>query len=124
MKVLVTGSREWADEKAIEREFKKLPPGTTIVHGATPVGAEALADKWAMKMGFLIRRYPAIESDEEDAGKVTPRRNVRVLREEHRTGDPIALGLAFTQDLARSREARHLVDKARAAGIRVQVVTK
>jgi len=53
MKVLVTGSRDWEDAKAIERELAKLPPGTIIVHGHCPTGADAMADKIAMKLGFL-----------------------------------------------------------------------
>ena len=121
MKVLVTGSRDWNDAAAIEREFKKLPPGTVIVHGACPTGADALADKLAMKHGFPIRRYPA---DWEGKGKSAgPCRNSQMIRSEHsdKDGVPIALGLAFTKDLERSRGTRDCVTKARSAGIKVEV---
>jgi len=122
MKVLVTGSREWLNEKVIERELKKLPPGTTIVHGACPTGADALADKWAMKLGFAIKRYPA---DWESEGKAAgPKRNATMIRLEHRSGDPIDLGLAFTPDLARSRGTKDCVERARKAGIKIQVVSE
>ena len=122
MKVLVCGSREWANEKAIEREFRKLPQGTIIIHGACPTGADALADKWAMKMGFQIRRYPA---DWEAEGKAAgPKRNSRMVREEHRSGDPTHLGLAFTENLDRSRGTKDCVERARKAGIKVRVVTE
>ena len=121
MKVLVCGSRDWTNGAAIEREFKKLPTGTIIVHGACPTGADALAEKLAMKYGFPIRRYPA---DWENEGKSAgPKRNARMVREEHRNGEPIALGLAFTSDLQRSRGTRDCVERARKAGIKVEVVS-
>ena len=120
MKILVCGSRDWADEKAIERELRKLPPGTTIVHGACPTGADALADKWAMKLGLQIRRYPA---DWETEGKAAgPKRNAAMVRTEHRSGDPVTFALAFTTDISRSRGTKDCVERARKAGIRVQVV--
>ena len=121
------GSREWANEKAIEREFKKLPQGTTIIHGASGEGAEAIVDKMAMKFGFPIRRYPADpEGEREETGSpkaAGPKRNSRMIREEHRSGEPIAFALAFTVDLARSRGAKDCVERARKAGIRVEVVS-
>lgn len=121
MKVLVTGSRDWADEKAIEREFKKLPAGTIIVHGACPTGADAIADKLAMKFGFPIRRYPADwDAEGKSAG---PKRNAKMVRDEHRNGEPISLGLAFTLDLQRSRGTKDCVERARKAGIKVEVIS-
>lgn len=120
MKVLVCGSREWADKKAIEREFKQLPQGTTIVHGACPTGADALADATAMKFGFPIRRYPA---DWEQGKKAGPLRNAQMVRTEHRGGEPIDLVLAFTLDLERSRGTRDCVERARKAGIRVLILS-
>lgn len=128
MKILVTGSREWTDEKAIEREFRKLPQGTTIVHGACPTGADAIADKLAMKFGFQIRRYPADwDGERETTGSpkaAGPKRNSKMIREEHKSGDPIAFALAFTPDLSRSRGTKDCVERAKKAGIRVQIVEK
>lgn len=128
MKVLVCGSREWTNEKAIEREFRKLPQGTTIIHGACPTGADHLADKWAMKMGFSIRRYPADWEGEAaatgSARAAGPKRNARMIREEHKSGDSIAFALAFTPDLARSRGTKDCVERARKVGIRVTVVNE
>jgi hypothetical protein len=120
-KVLVTGSRDWKDEKAIERELKKLPQGTVIIHGACPTGADALADKIAMKLGFKLRRYPA---DWENKGKSAgPIRNSAMIKAEHSDdeGVPIAKALAFTPDLDRSRGTRDCVRKVRSAGIKVEV---
>ena len=42
MKVLVCGSRKWLEQKPIERELRKLPPGTIVVHGACR-GADNIA---------------------------------------------------------------------------------
>jgi hypothetical protein len=119
VKVLVCGSREWADKKAIEREFQQLPQGTTIVHGACPTGADALAEAIAMKFGFSIRRYPADWTQGKKAG---PLRNAQMVRLEHRDGEPMDLVLAFTPDLERSRGTRDCVGRARKAGIRVVVL--
>jgi len=122
LKVLVCGSREWEDKKAIEREFKALPQGTIIIHGACPTGADALADTTAMKFGFQLRRYPA---DWDSHGKSAgPQRNAQMIREEHRKGEPIDLVLAFTADLERSRGTKDCVGRAKKAGIKVQVVTE
>lgn len=122
MKVLVTGSRDYKNEKAIEREFRKLPQGTVIVHGACPTGADAIAEKLAKKFGFPIRRYPADwEAEGKSAG---PKRNSKMIREEHKGGDPISLGLAFTLDLSRSRGTKDCVERARKAGIKVEVISE
>lgn len=122
MKVLVCGSREWFDKKALEREFKQLPQGTVIIHGACPTGADALADTLAMKFGFQIRRYPA---DWETSGKSAgPIRNATMIRQEHRSGEPIDLVLAFTPDLERSRGTKDCVQRAKKAGILVKVLNQ
>jgi hypothetical protein len=127
MKVLVTGARNWTNAAAIERELKKLPPGTIIVHGACPTGADALADKIAMKLGFKIRRYPADwDGERERTGTpcaAGPKRNSAMIKAEHSDEDgvPIDKGLAFSLDLSRSRGTRDCVTKARRAGIGVEV---
>lgn len=125
MKVLVCGSRDWANKAAIVRELKKLPVGTTIIHGACPTGADALVDKVARVMGFPVRAYPADwEGEKERTGSekaAGPKRNAQMIREEHVQGDPIAFVLAFSPDLARSRGTKDCTDRARRAGIRVEV---
>ena len=127
MKVLVTGSRDWKNEAAIERELKKLPPGTIIVHGHHWEGADAIADKIAMKLGFKIRRYPTDWDGEKErtgsSAAAGPKRNSAMIRSEHsdKDGVPIDKGLAFTLDMSRSRGTRDCVTKARKAGIGVEV---
>ena len=109
-------------KKSIEREFKKLPPGTTIIHGACPTGADALADKLAMKYGLPIKRYPA---DWDNEGKSAgPKRNSKMIRSEHVSGNPIDFGLAFTEDFNRSRGTKDCVEKARKVGIKMSVLVE
>lgn len=125
MKVLVTGSRDWKNEAAIAREFAKLPKGTIIIHGHHWEGADQIADKLAMKFGFQIRRYPADWNDPTLPNKKAagPIRNARMIREEHpdKDGEPIAFGLAFTVDMSRSRGTKDCTERARKAGIKVEV---
>ena len=81
-----------------------------------------------MKYGFQIRRYPADWVGEMDAtGSYKaggPKRNSKMIKMEHagQAGQPIDLALAFTADLERSRGTKDCVKKARAAGIKVNVI--
>ena len=119
MKVLVCGSKDWSDEKVIEGEFRKLPSGTIIIHGASGKGADMIADKLAMKYGFGIRRY---QMDDQDPKSTESIRNSRMIKTEHVSGDPIHLGLVFTRDLSRSRGAKDVVERAKKAGIKMVVI--
>jgi hypothetical protein len=118
MKVLITGSRNWTNEGAIRRELSKLPQGTRIIHGGCRTGADAIADRVAAELGFILNVYPEDWSIGKAAG---PIRNSRMIKEEHEPDDPIDLCLAFTLDVSRSRGTRDCVAKARAAGIPVEV---
>ena len=129
MKVLVCGSRDWLNEPAVERELLKLPKGTIIVHGDCPTGADAIADKVARRLGFEVRPYPANWEGELAATGSSkaagPKRNAKILREEHpdKAGKPFTFGLAFTEDLARSRGTKDMTERARKAGVRMIVVS-
>lgn len=80
MKVLVFGSRKWVDQGVVERELKKLPAGTTIIHGAAP-GADNIGGFVASRLGFEVRAYPA---DWKRLGlSAGPIRNQQMLDEEH-----------------------------------------
>lgn len=59
MRVLITGSRNWDDETIIIAELDALPPGTTIVHGGCPTGADAIAHSYATANGMPVEVHPA-----------------------------------------------------------------
>lgn len=80
MKVLVFGSRKWVAQGVVERELKKLPAGTIVIHGAAP-GADNIGGYVASQLGFEVRAYPA---DWKRHGLAAgPLRNQQMLDEEH-----------------------------------------
>lgn len=95
MKVLVFGSRKWLSQKAVERELKKLPPGTTIIHGAAP-GADNIGGYVAKQLGFKVRAYPA-KWDLHGKG-AGPIRNQEMLDKEHREGEFYDKAICFHED--------------------------
>jgi hypothetical protein len=122
-KILVTGSRDWTNWAAIERELRRFPAGTILVHGAAR-GADSIADEIGYRLGFVIRSYPVPDEEWTRLGpKAGPMRNSKMLREEHPDHDGIMIseGLAFTLDLERSRGTRDMVGKLRGANIPVGV---
>ena len=125
MKILVCGSRDWSNRRVIKQALLKLPKeGTIIVHGGA-TGADSIADDIARKAGFEVRVYPVTEEDWAEHGKSAgPRRNSHMIRMEHsdKQGVPINLVLAFTPNLDRSRGTKDMVQKARKAGIKVEVI--
>jgi hypothetical protein len=121
MKVLVTGSREWANEEIIRRELSTLPAGTIIVHGACPWGADKIADRVARELGFKVREYEA-RWRSYSRGFAGHARNDRMIREEHRTEEPIDLCLAFPTFLCRG--TLDCLWRAEKAGIPTKVVTE
>jgi hypothetical protein len=65
VRVLVTGSRDWSDRGILRAALDQLLAEhgpTTVVHGACPPNADALADQWAhdtAPTGVLAERHPA-----------------------------------------------------------------
>ena len=66
MRILITGSRTWEDREKIFQELfgtgVKGIPGDytrTLVSGACPTGADALAEDVARRMGWDVERHPA-----------------------------------------------------------------
>lgn len=95
MKVLVFGSRTWVDQRVIERELRKLPRTTILVHGAAP-GADNIGGYVGQTLGFTIRPYPADWTTYgKGAGTI---RNQKMLDMEHLSDEPIDLALCFHDD--------------------------
>lgn len=112
-RVLVTGSRDWEDVARIRGVLAQMiEPNNclTIVHGACPTGADAIADAWAQRFSFINERHPA---DWARYGKAAGFR---------RNAEMVALGadvcLAFIRN--GSKGASHTADLAEKAGIPVR----
>ena len=115
-RILVTGSRNWADRLVIGEAIRKacdnaVTPGRiVIVHGAAP-GADSIAEDWGRRWGMITEAHPA---NWDRYGKAAgPRRNAEM----------VALGadicLAFP--LGESRGTRGCIALAEKAGIPVVV---
>ena len=80
MRVLVTGSRDWSDREAIASELAAVVgasgTGVTLVHGACPTGADAIADEVWARAGLPVERHPADWSRGRKAG---PERNAAMV---------------------------------------------
>lgn len=109
-RVLVTGSREWADPEPIRRELARLPSDTIVIHGMAR-GADRLAHEIAAELGLAVWPRPAMWERGKAAGII---RNRQMLVE-----DKPDLVLAFHPDLAEARGTRHMVEIARKAGVPV-----
>jgi hypothetical protein len=109
-RVLVTGSRTWTDTTAITQALDDLHArhghALTVVHGACPRGADAIADTWAARHQVPVQTFPADWSTGRAAG---PARNAVMVA----TGPDECL--AFIDD--GSRGASDTAVRAEAAGI-------
>lgn len=112
-RVLVTGSRAWGGHAIIYAALDALlaeNPDMVVVHGACAQGADALADRWAVRNWVSVERHPA---EWRRYGRSAGFR---------RNADMVALGadvcLAFIR--AGSSGATHTADLAEKAGIPVR----
>ena len=114
MKVLVCGSRSYADRIHVFRVLTDLHsshPISVIVHGGA-TGADTLAHEWAVEHSIAYARYPA-NWDLDGRKAAGPIRNQRMLDAESPDLVVAFLGGRGTQDMMR---------RARKAGIEVRQV--
>ena len=115
MKILVTGSRFWTDEKAIADAIIKhgtLSEEITIIEGEAK-GADTIAKHFANKMGCKVKGYPA---DWNTYGRSAgPIRNQKMLDD----NPDIHLVLAFTDDIDASIGTSDMVARSIKKGIKV-----
>ena len=111
MRVLICGSRSWADYDAIEILVKSFEKSTVVIQGMCR-GADLMAKNAALKHELAVEDYPA---EWERFGKSAgPIRNAQMLEE----GAPDIV-YAFHSDISRSKGTKDMVEKARAKGIPV-----
>lgn len=120
MKVLVCGSRQWVEPGPIERELRKLPPSTILIHGAAR-GADNIAGYVGKRLGFRVRPYPA--NWNRDGKSAGPIRNGFMLEKEHpdADGEYIELGLAFHEDPGLGKGTKDMVARMLKAHPIIQV---
>lgn len=117
IRILVCGSRDWTDRKTIYRNVNMpFPEPVTVIHGACR-GADWIAGDVARELGYFIEEYPA---DWKKHGRAAgPIRNAQMLRE----GKPDMV-IAFHNDIDNSKGTKDMVKRARAAGIKVIIISK
>ncbi|MGW6597882.1 DUF2493 domain-containing protein [Streptomyces sp. NPDC055036] len=118
IRVLVTGSRAWTNTDRIAEALGQVirlsgcrPHDVLLIHGACPVGADALADEFATQIGMRVQRFPA---DWETFGKAAGfRRNAEMVN----LGADVCL--AFIRN--KSRGASMTARMAEKAGIPTKI---
>ena len=120
MRVIICGSRNWKEEKAlpeyrIETYIKTLPPNSGVIHGDAP-GADTIADRIAREQGHTVIKVKANWDLYGDAAG--PIRNQEML---DRGVDEV---VAFHEDLANSTGTKDMVQRARKAWIPVEIFTR
>jgi hypothetical protein len=115
-RVLITGSRDWEDQKTVYKALaevvRALPADRdiTVVHGACPTGADHMAHEWARGYGATIEAHPA--NWVKHGAKAGPIRNALMVTH----GADICLAFIRNQ----SRGASHTARLADSAGIPVR----
>ena len=120
MKVLVCGSRKWLEQSPIEREMRKLPPGTIIVYGACR-GVDNIAGFVGEILGFEVRPYPADwDFFGPQAGIL---RNQKMLDEEHPDKDGVHIdkALVFHEDPGLGKGSKDMAQRLDRAHIPYEV---
>src|SRR5262245_51169817 len=56
MRVIVTGSTQWADTEAIRAALAALPPDSVVIHGDC-AGADELAGRVARELGLAVEAF-------------------------------------------------------------------
>ena len=120
MRVLVCGDRNWKNVNIIERELRKLPAHTMVIHGAAR-GADTLGKFVAERIGFkVINDGKGFPADWKRYGKgAGPIRNQQMLDE----GKPDMV-LAFHENINNSRGTKDMVERARKAGLKVIIIDR
>ncbi len=111
--VLVCGSRKWRDRKKIMDRLKQLPMICLIMEGGCE-GADKISRICALKIGHDVVEIPA---NWNGRGKAAgPFRNDIMV-----SSGP-ELVLAFHKDIRKSKGTKDCVNRAKKAGIPVEII--
>lgn len=114
MRILVTGSRDWADVETI-RDYLLLysgGKGTVLVHGGCPTGADKIAHDIASGWPWTIEVHHA---NWKKHGKAAgPLRNAEMVE--------LGADVVLAFPMGESRGTRNCIELAREAALRVVVV--
>ena len=126
MIVLVTGDRNWKRMDIIERELRKFPADTIIIHGGAR-GADTLvgfvADKLGMKVMESEKGVKGFPAKWDMYGRAAgPIRNQLMLTRIISYPDESKRVLAFHNNIAESLGTKDMVTRARKAGLSVDVI--
>ena len=110
MRLLICGSRNWKDRKAVLQAVKELNP-SVIIEGECR-GADRLAASVAEELGILVEKFPADWA--RHGRQAGPIRNQQMLAE----GKPDYV-LAFPT--SESRGTWDMVRRAKKAGVETKV---
>ena len=118
--ILVTGSRDWNNEQAIRDVLEQFKGrNVLVIHGAA-LGADDIAAHEASRLGYWTNPHPA--DWRKHGRKAGPMRNTAMvarLVELATRGDECHV---FAFPLPDSRGTWDCVNKAKAAGFRVEVI--
>jgi YspA, cpYpsA-related SLOG family len=117
LRLLITGSRTWTDEEAIKVALRPWWRGgtTTLVHGACPRGADAIADRIWTQAGGKVDRWRANWTKyKKAAGHI---RNKAMI------DGGADFAIAFLRTDSSSPGTRSAIELLRAAHIPLQIVT-
>lgn len=124
--VLVCGSRDYpaSARPTIRAWLARLPPGTTIIHGAAR-GADSLAAEVAAELGFAVRPYAVDTALDGPWPAAGIRRNARMLAAEPNVSRCFAFTDAIQRGTGASRRLTgtgDMIARCVAAGVVVTVV--
>lgn len=111
LRILVTGSRNWADTQTIQRVMASIESANpdrkfTLIEGGCPTGADAMAVREATRLGWAIETHNA---DWEHHGRIAgPMRNRKMVN------SGVFVCIAFIKNS--SRGATHLCELCQESG--------
>ena len=113
MKILISGSRVYANRHKIHNVLSVLPFDTVIIHGDCR-GADKLSGSVATELGMTVDSYPA---DWNQYGRAAgPIRNQKML-----DNNDIEKAIIFHENLQESKGTKDMVSRLKKKGIPIDI---